>query len=126
MKQNEARGHNILLGTISRKIEEDKIVNSAILLKRNGTLEFFDKHHPMEGERNRRGVSPGSGSLQTIVDNITIGIVICADLWDSLLIRKLVFEDKIDFTRNSSFHSCSLWYESICSISMDFTLYFQK
>ena len=83
VKDEEANGKSILFGSAPFSLEGGKPTNNAILLDDQGNTSYFAKSHPMKEETRRHHLVKGNGPHEVRIKGINVGILICADLWDS-------------------------------------------
>jgi predicted amidohydrolase len=68
----------ILIGGSIVEAEGDSLFNSSYLIARGKIMGRYRKLNPVSGELER-GILPGDKIFTTIIDDIKIGILICAD-----------------------------------------------
>lgn len=95
VKDEEANGKAILFGSAPFAIKSGDKTNNAILLHDNSSIHYFPKSHLTAEETRRHQLVGGTGSHQTKIGGIKIGILICADLWDAGLVKNLIIKNKI-------------------------------
>lgn len=87
---------NIVFGSHPFELEKNKTTNNAIISIIEDELKFSPKTIPMEGEKERNNIIAGENLGIIEINNIKVGIVICADLWNWRLIRDIVTNQKAD------------------------------
>ncbi len=108
-----------------------KITNNAIIVKKNKEVQFVPKTHTLLGEQKRSNVVSGVNPGVIKISGLNIGVLICADLWDADLVKKLVKNQNADilaipaFTtvpRGYSLYSRRQWLSLSLTRSREFTI----
>jgi predicted amidohydrolase len=80
------------MGTV--EVESDGTKYNASIVLHDGNIRYVPKTKVLDKER-RCGISPGMNPGVFDCGKFRLGILVCADLWDPLLVQKLVI-NKVD------------------------------
>lgn len=83
------KNQQIILGSYPQKIQH-QVYNCAIYLNGSGTRILVPKSHVLEEEKKRAGIVGGENPGIIKYNGINIAVLICADLWDSNIMQKIV------------------------------------
>lgn len=81
---------NIIFGSHPFQLSNNKTTNNAIISIIDNKTRYSSKTVPMEGEKERNNIEPGTNTGVIDLSKVKIGILICADLWNWKLVRDLI------------------------------------
>ncbi|MHA2253943.1 MAG: hypothetical protein ACXAD7_26555 [Candidatus Kariarchaeaceae archaeon] len=120
----------LIFGTTKIQVG-DIYTNSAIIVSKERDLEFIPKSHTLLGERERNHVSNGSNPGVVHINDLSIGVLICADLWDGDLVKFLAHTQNADIIAVPAFttvpkgfanYAKQQWYSLSISRSREFVV----
>ena len=123
---------NIIFGTFPFQLPNNKQkTNNAIILTKTNSIEYVQKTHVLFEESKSHGITGGINNNVFTFSDINFGVVICADLWNSQLIKNLIVNKKIQllfvpaFTvvpKGYSNYAKYQWYSLSIARSREFVL----
>lgn len=86
----------LVLGTTNFDTGDGYNTNNAIIINDKRKFVFIPKSHTLAGERKLRHVENGVNPGVISSSGIRIGVLVCADLWDAELVKRLVIDENAD------------------------------
>jgi len=120
----------LIFGTT--KIESNSVLtNSAIVISKSEKIVFIPKTHTLLGERKRNQVTNGINPGVIHINDLNLGVLVCADLWDGDLTKSLAHTQQADIIAVPAFttvpkgladYAKQQWYSLSISRSREFVV----